>query len=71
MSTETEDSGELELSRNDRNSPLWLRIEGYLNARIELHRRRNDADLAPDQTARLRGQIAELKNLLAAGESQD
>lgn len=65
------DPTDLVLSLRDRNSETWLKVRTAIEARIEQYRRQNDNDLAPDKTAILRGRIQELKNLLAAGESQD
>ncbi len=61
----------LELNDRDLQSELWLKLQPFLQARLAMLRRKNDTDLSPEQTAALRGRIAELKNLLAAGESRD
>lgn len=74
MITERDDLPELQLTVQDRHSPLMLKLQAYLDARLGQYRRKNDSDLPPDQTAALRGRIGELKNLknlLAAGDSQD
>lgn len=73
MSNYDEDSApELELTDIDLNSDLWhSKLLPYLAARLALLRRKNDAQLAPEQTAALRGQISEIKNLLAAGTRRD
>lgn len=65
------DPTELQLTPRERDSDLWRKLQGVLQARLDLYRRQNDNDLAPDLTANKRGRIQELKNLLAAGESQD
>jgi hypothetical protein len=74
MTTNT-DPLELELTHADRNSALMVKLVRNIEARLESYRRRNDGEnLDQVQTASLRGRIAELKqlkNLLAAGESQD
>ncbi len=54
----------LSLSHADRSSPLWRNVETYLNERIQLLREQNDADRSPEDTAKQRGRIAELKSLL-------
>lgn len=64
-------SAELDFSDADRNTAAWLKIHAYLLARLDEHRRMNDNEQTPERTAALRGRIAELKVLLAAGESQD
>jgi hypothetical protein len=65
------DLTDLTLSERDRISDVWLRLRERLLARLDLLRRQNDHEMTPEKTAQLRGRIAELKNLLAAGESQD
>lgn len=62
---------QLELNDRDLQSELWLKLLPYLAARLALLRRKNDTNLTIEQTAALRGQIAEVKNLLAAGIPQD
>lgn len=49
----------------DRNTPLWLALRAYLERRLESQRAKNDTDLSPDETAKVRGRIAEIKALLA------
>lgn len=71
MSDEFEKLYELVLKDSEIHSALWLRIEAYLQAQIQRYRAKNDQNLAPEETAQLRGRIAELKRILAAGESQD
>jgi hypothetical protein len=51
--------------RVDVNSPTWLAIREYYIARLDELRRKNDNPLSQDLTERLRGQIAEIKNLLS------
>jgi hypothetical protein len=64
MSAEIE-RPELTLSKAERESPLWQKLERYVLARIEMARRMNDADLNEIETAKLRGRLSELKVLLA------
>lgn len=45
---------------------MWQKLESHLNARIDLMRCQNDGDLNEIATARLRGRIKELKDLLDA-----
>lgn len=72
MSAYDDDSApSLELTEHDLHSELWQKMLPYLAARLALLRRKNDAQLTPEQTAALRGQITEVKNLLAAGIPQD
>lgn len=51
----------------ERESPLWKKIEKYLQDRIETHRRKNDNDHDQLKTATLRGEIRECKALLSLG----
>lgn len=52
------------LTSSDANSATWERIKKHLEERIERHRRENDKGLSMEDTAKLRGRIAELKYLL-------
>jgi hypothetical protein len=57
------------LSFEDRESPLWRRLAAHMRAELADLRERNDApQLDPTKTAAIRGQIAQLKSLLALGE---
>lgn len=72
MSTDDDKGLELVIDDRDRYTELWQKLQAHLVARLDMLRRKNDAtNLTPEQTAVLRGQIAELKKLLAAGVSQD
>lgn len=54
------------LNQADRNSGLWRRLIRHLNDRRDTLRRQNDAfTLDAQQTAVVRGRIAELTELLA------
>ena len=66
-----DDLTEIVLTERDKLEPLWLRLRERLQARLDLFRRQNDNDMTPEQTNMLRGRIAEIKNLIAAGESPD
>ena len=55
------------LSPSDRQSAVWQKLKPYLDAQLEALRRKNDADLAPEKTQRLRGRIAAVKDLLSLG----
>ena len=57
------------LTEHDLSSEVWLKIEKHLNTRLEQRRRDNDSDSLDEiKTARLRGRIAEIKDLLAFGK---
>lgn len=72
MSARDDESRELILLDRDLNNDLWLRITEHLERRLALLRQQNDGiRLTPEDTAVLRGRIAEVKHLLAAGKRQD
>lgn len=53
------------LDRSDFNTRTWERMEALLLARLDALRKRNDQNLDSEETANLRGRIAEVKSLLA------
>lgn len=53
---------------SDRHSSTWKRLEAHYQGRLAMLRRKNDGQLTGEQTERLRGQIAEIKQFLALGE---
>lgn len=58
---------DFQLTHIERESPLWKKIERFLNDRIDTHRSANDNDLDPAKTAELRGRIRECKALRSIG----
>jgi len=52
---------------NELGSTAWAKLHSYIDSRISALRIKNDAELDELATARLRGQIVALKNLLALG----
>lgn len=60
----------IELSSADKLSPAWATICTYLDRRLTTLRARNDNDLSPDETARLRGSISEVRALRALGDDR-
>lgn len=58
------------LGQAERNSSTWLQLSAHLTERLEQLRRENDSDIDEIQTARKRGQIAELKAMLALAKDQ-
>jgi len=58
------------LSHVERDSPLWHRLMGYLDTRLKRLRIENDADKSPEATARIRGQIAEVKLMMGLNNDQ-
>jgi hypothetical protein len=57
-----------ELSRNERQSDIWLKLKRELNKRLEVQRAENDRPLDTEATARVRGHIECLKAVLAMGD---
>lgn len=52
-----------------RESVPWLEVKEWAEKRLAMYRIKNDSgDTSELETARLRGRIAELKDLLAMGE---
>lgn len=49
----------------DFRSQSWLAIRNWANDRLDALRRRNDGDLTMEQTIKVRGSIAILKDILA------
>jgi hypothetical protein len=62
---------EFRLAPSELRTSTWRRLEEHLNARLASLRAQNDNDLDEAKTAKLRGRIAEVINLLALGSSQD
>lgn len=52
----------------DRNSGTWAAVKDYAAVRITELQRDLEADRTPEQTAKLRGRIAEIRSFLRAGE---
>lgn len=57
-----------ELTPGEQSSALWLKLKSHLEKRLSDARCRNDFAMTSEQTAALRGQIAELKAFLSLGE---
>lgn len=54
------------LSRQESESSSWVKLrDEYLNPRLESLRKQNDQPMSTDDTAKLRGQILEIKLMLA------
>lgn len=58
------------LSSGDKLSPTWLRLVEHLEQRLDVLRKQNDGRLDEVQTARMRGRIAQLKELISLGADQ-
>ena len=57
------------LSRADRESPTWLKLKAHLETKLQSLREKNDHPQDAEQTARLRGRIAEVKECVALGDN--
>jgi hypothetical protein len=55
----------LKLDEIEKTSSLWKKIEGELTARLAALREQNDSDRQHDDTAKIRGRIAEVKAILS------
>lgn len=47
------------------HSSLWVKLTEHYEARLQLLRQKNDNVLSAEETARLRGRIAEVRAILA------
>lgn len=56
------------LSNADKQSTVWLKIEQHLKEREQLLLRKLSGDMDSEQTWKMRGRIAEVSGILAAGE---
>lgn len=59
----------LQLTEDEARSAVWLKISAHLNTKLQGYRVKNDGSHAWDDTTRLRGRIAEIKELLALDPS--
>lgn len=57
------------LTEQEKQSAVWIKLRDLMNERLEALRCQNDGDLSPEQTTRLRGRVAQLKELLAMDQS--
>lgn len=55
------------LTQEDRDNPLWLKLKAEYEARLAQLRASNDTDKDEIATAKLRGQISEIKRFLDMG----
>ena len=58
------------LLREDFNTRTWERFEALLRRRLQKHREQNDGLLDEITTAKTRGRIAEIKELLALADER-
>lgn len=57
------------LAPADLVSPTWHKLKKHMEARLQTLRTKNDMDMDPIATAKLRGEIRAIKNLLALSEA--
>ncbi len=55
------------LSKQEQLSPVWVKFQEHFQSRLQALRSQNDGDLDAFETARLRGRIATVKEMLALG----
>ena len=60
----------MRIEPHERESHLWQSIRGHLQERLEVLRSRNDKPQDEIDTALIRGQIKEIKNLLVLDTNQ-
>jgi len=60
----------MKLTAGEIQSALWQKLGAYLEERLDRYRLKNDGNLDHDYTAKLRGRIAELKEMLALAEPE-
>jgi len=52
------------LSAQEADSAVWKRIKAEVEKDLDVMRKQNDGDKSAEETAKLRGRIAQLKKLL-------
>jgi hypothetical protein len=52
------------LNPAEAQTALWLKLKGRAEQRLQALRAKNDGNLDPEATAKVRGQIAEVKSFL-------
>lgn len=66
-----ETAGALKLTPDELRSSVWLKLRAHLTHELTRLRARNDGNFNAEETARIRGQIAQLKMILKIGDSED
>jgi hypothetical protein len=54
----------IKLTKVEKDSALWAKLRKHLEDRLNSERRKNDNDCTESVTAKRRGRIAEIKDLL-------
>jgi hypothetical protein len=52
----------------DRQSAVWLKLKEHYTQRLSLLRAQNDGNLDAEATAKIRGRIAECKQIMSLGQ---
>lgn len=60
----------MRLQEHEARSALWLRLQAHLGAQLEALRCKNDGYLSHEDTQRLRGRIAQIKEILALSQAE-
>ena len=58
------------ITSTDKASALWRTLSAHYTARLLMLREQNDQRKSPEDTAYLRGQIAEIKEFMRLGEDR-
>ena len=58
----------MKLSLAERESALWRKIEEEMNSRLQVLREKNDGNHDASTTSEIRGQIRQIKEVLAWGQ---
>lgn len=59
------------LTKGERNTLVWIRIKGHLKDMLQRKREDNDTSMDELQTAKIRGEIALLKEILDLDEDRN
>ena len=60
----------MKLQPHETRSALWLKLQAHWRGQLEVLRLKNDGFLSHEDTLRLRGRIAQLKEILALSETE-
>ena len=61
----------MKLTEQEKHSSTWTRLEEYLRSELDILRQRNDAEIDATSTARLRGRILQIKQILSLAISEE
>ena len=60
----------MRLEPHETRSALWLKLQAHLTAQLVTLRQKSDGALSHEDTTRLRGRIAQLKEILALSQTE-